>query len=80
MKTRPSQQNKTNIFSAETILRGLTHPLNRYKYFPLLLLLFYSVLVPADVSQRAKSATAEGPTSLDSIDLFGARNINLYSF
>jgi hypothetical protein len=28
MKTRPSQQNKTNIYH-ETILRGLTQPLNQ---------------------------------------------------
>jgi hypothetical protein len=28
--------------------------------FSLLLLLFYTVLVPADLSQRAKSATADG--------------------
>jgi hypothetical protein len=32
MKTRPSQQNK-QIFFRRTILRGLTQPLNRYKYF-----------------------------------------------
>jgi hypothetical protein len=33
-KTRPSQQNKTKqIFFRGTTLRGLTQPLNRYKYF-----------------------------------------------
>jgi hypothetical protein len=41
------------------VLRGLTQPLNAYEYkylddFPLLLVLFYPVLVPADLSQRAK--------------------------
>jgi hypothetical protein len=49
------------LFSG-TILRGTTQPLNAYgyKYFSLLLLLFYPFVVPADLSQQAKSATADG--------------------
>jgi hypothetical protein len=59
----------TRLFSG-TILRGLTQPLNAYgyKYFSLLLLLFYPFVVPADLSQQAKSAAADGPTYSDSID------------
>jgi hypothetical protein len=47
-------------FFSGTILRGLTQLLNAfgYKYFSLLLLLFYPFVVPADLSQQAKSATA----------------------
>jgi hypothetical protein len=47
-----------------TILRGLTQPLNAYgyKYFSLLFLLFYPFVVPADLSQQAKSAAADGLT------------------
>jgi hypothetical protein len=53
-----------------TILRGLTQPLNAYgyNYLSLLLLLFYPFVVPADLSQQAKSAAAEGLTYSDSID------------
>jgi hypothetical protein len=40
-----------------TILRGLTQPLSRY-----------NIVFPAHLSQRAKSATADGLTSSDSID------------
>jgi hypothetical protein len=45
-----------------TILRGLTQPLNAYgyKYISLLLLLFYPFVAPADLSQQAKSASADG--------------------
>jgi hypothetical protein len=48
----------------------LKQPLNAYgyKYFSLLLLLFYPFVVPADLSQRAKSATADGLTYSDSTD------------
>jgi hypothetical protein len=57
------------LFSG-TILRGLTQPLNAYgyKYFSLLLLLFYPFVVPADLSKQAKSAAADGLTYSDSID------------
>jgi hypothetical protein len=60
---------KQRLFSG-TILRGLTQPLNAYgyKYFSLLLLLFYPFVVPADLSQQAKSAAADGQTYSDSID------------
>jgi hypothetical protein len=54
-----------------TILRGLTQPLNAYgyKYFSLLLLLFYPFVVPADLSQQGKSAAADGGlTYSESID------------
>jgi hypothetical protein len=53
-----------------TILRGLTQPLNAYgyKYFSLLLLLFYPFVVPADRFQLSKSAAAYGLTYSDSID------------
>jgi hypothetical protein len=37
-----------------------------YKYFSLLL--FYPFVVPADLSQQAKSAAADGLTYSDSID------------
>jgi hypothetical protein len=65
-KDRAAQQ----ILSSGTILRGLTQPLNAYgyKYFSLLLLLFYPFVVPADFSQQAKSASADGLTYSDSID------------
>jgi hypothetical protein len=65
-KDRAAQQ---RLFSG-TILRGLTQPLNAYgyKYFSLLLLLFYPFVVPADLSQQAKSAAADGLTYSDSID------------
>jgi hypothetical protein len=54
----------TKIVQRGTILRGLTQPLNAYgyKYFSLLLLLFYPFVVPVDLSQQAKS------TYSDSID------------
>jgi hypothetical protein len=59
------------LFSG-TILKGLTQPLNafgyKYKYLSLLLLLFYPFVVPADLSQQAESATADGQTYSDSID------------
>jgi hypothetical protein len=63
---RAAQQ---RLFSG-TILRGLTQPLIAYgyKYFYLLLLLFYPFVVPADLSQQAKSAAADGLTYSDSID------------
>jgi hypothetical protein len=64
-KDRAAQQ---RLFSG-TILRGLTPPLNAYgyKYYSLLLLLFYPFVVPADLSQQAKSA-ADSLTYSDSID------------
>jgi hypothetical protein len=63
---RAAQQ---RLFSG-TILRGLTQPLNAYgyKYFSLLLLLLYPFVVPADLSQQAKSATADSLTYSDSPD------------
>jgi hypothetical protein len=67
---RAAQQ---RLFSG-TILRGLTQPLNAYGYkylslfLLLLLLLFYPFVVPADPSQQAKSAAADGLTYSDSID------------
>jgi hypothetical protein len=55
---RAAQQ---RLFS-RTIQRCLTQPLNAYgyKYFSLLLLLllFYPFVIPADLSQQAKSAAA----------------------
>jgi hypothetical protein len=65
-KDRAAQQ---RLFSG-TILRGLTQPLNAYgyKYFSLLLLLFYPFVVPADLSQQAKSAAADSLTYSESID------------
>jgi hypothetical protein len=55
------------LFSG-TILRGLTQPLNAYRYKYFSLLLFYQFAVPADLSQQAKSAAADGLTYSDSID------------
>jgi Ca2+/H+ antiporter len=51
------QAAQQRLFSG-TILRGLTQPLNAYgyKYLSLLLLLFYSFVIPADLSQQTKSA------------------------
>jgi hypothetical protein len=65
-KDRAAQQ---RLFSG-TILRGLTQPLNTYgcNYLSLLLLLFYPFVVPVDLSQQAKSATADSLTISDSID------------
>jgi hypothetical protein len=62
-KDRAAQQ---RLFSG-TILRGLTQPVNEYgyKYFSLLLLLFYPFVVTADLSQQAKSAAADGLTYSD---------------
>jgi hypothetical protein len=51
-----------------SIMRGLTQPLNAYGYKYFSLLLFYSFVVPADLSQQAKSAAADGLTYSDSID------------
>jgi hypothetical protein len=70
------------LFSG-TILRGLSQPLNAYgyKYFSLLLLLFYPFVVPADLSQQAKSAAAEGLTYSDSIvDSIDKNHLNLSTF
>jgi hypothetical protein len=63
-KDRAAQQ---RLFRG-TILRGLTQPLNAYgcKYFSLLL--SYPLVVPADLTQQAKSAAADGLTYSDSID------------
>jgi hypothetical protein len=63
-KDRAAQQ---RLFSG-TILRGLTQPLNAYGYKYFSLLLFYPFVVPADLSQQAKSAAADGLTYSDSID------------
>jgi hypothetical protein len=65
-KDRAAQQ---RLFGG-TILRGLTHPLHAYgyKYKYLSLLLFYPIVVPADLSQQVKSAAADGHTYSDSID------------
>jgi hypothetical protein len=65
-KDRAAQQ---RLFSG-TILRGLTQPFNAcgYQYLSLLLLLFSPYVVPADLSQQAKSAAADGLTYSDSID------------
>jgi hypothetical protein len=63
-KNRAAQQR----FFSETILRGLTQPLNAYGYKYFSLLLVYPFVVPADLSQQAKSATADGLTYSDSID------------
>jgi hypothetical protein len=65
-KDKAAQQ---RLFS-RTILRGLPQFLNTYgyKYFSLLFLLFYPFVVPADLSQQAKSAAAEGLTYSYSID------------
>jgi hypothetical protein len=65
-KDRAAQQR----FFSGTFLRRLTQPLNAYgyKYLSLLLLLFYPFVVPADPSQQAKSAAADGLTYSDSID------------
>jgi hypothetical protein len=68
---RQDQAAQQRLFSG-TILRGLTQPLNAYGYkylsLFLLLLLFYPFVVPADPSQQAKSAAADGLTYSDSID------------
>jgi hypothetical protein len=60
----------TKIVQRGTILRGLTQPLNAYgyKYFSLLLLLFYPFVAPANLSQQAKSADTDGLTYSESID------------
>jgi hypothetical protein len=49
---RMDQAEQQRLFSG-TIMRGLKQPLNAYgyKYFSLLLLLFYPFVVPADLSQ-----------------------------
>jgi hypothetical protein len=59
-KCRKDRAAQFFLFSG-TILRGLTQPLNTYgyKYFSLLLLLFYPFVVPADLSQQEKSAAAD---------------------
>jgi hypothetical protein len=68
---RAAQQ---RLFSGTILLRGLTQPLNAYgyKYFSLLLHCYcfthHAFVVPADLSQHAKSATADGLTYSDSID------------
>jgi hypothetical protein len=49
-----------------------------YKYF--YLLLFYPFVVPADLSQQAKSAAADSLTYSDSIDKKSAENLNLSTF
>jgi hypothetical protein len=69
---KKDREAKQRLFSG-TILRGLTQPLDAYRYkylndFSLLLFLFYPVVVPADLSQQAKSATADVLTYSDSID------------
>jgi hypothetical protein len=66
---RKDQAAQQRLFSG-TILIGLTQPLNAYgyKYFSLVLLLFFLFVVPADLSQQAKSAAADGLTYSDSID------------
>jgi hypothetical protein len=66
---RKDQAAQHRLFSG-TIMRGLTQPLNAYgyKYFYLLLLLFYPFVVAADLSQQAKSAAADGLTYSDSFD------------
>jgi hypothetical protein len=62
---RKDQATQQRLLSG-TILRSLMQPLNAYgyKYFSLLLLLlllsFYPFVVPADLSQQAKSAAADG--------------------
>jgi hypothetical protein len=63
-KDRAAQQ----ILLSGTIQRGLTQPLNAYGYKYFSLLLFYPFVVPADLSQQAKSAAADCPTYSDSID------------
>jgi hypothetical protein len=66
---RKDQAAQQRLFSG-TILRGLTQPLNAYgyKYFSLLLLLFYPFVAPANLSQQAKSADTDGLTYSESID------------
>jgi hypothetical protein len=64
---RKDQAAQQRLFSG-TILRGLTQPLNAYGYKYFSLLLFYPFVVPADLSQQAKSVTADGLTYSDSID------------
>jgi hypothetical protein len=71
-KDRAAQQ---RLFSG-TIVRGLTQPLNAYGYKYFYLLFFYPFVVPADLSQQAKSATADGLTYSDSID----KKLNLSTF
>jgi hypothetical protein len=61
-KDRAAQQ---RLFSG-TILIALQR--YGYKYFSLLLLLFYPFVVPADLFEQAKSAAADGLTYSDSID------------
>jgi hypothetical protein len=63
-KDRAAQQ---RLFSG-TILSGLTQPLNVYGYNYFSLLLFYPFVVPADLSQQAKSAATDGLRYSDSID------------
>jgi hypothetical protein len=62
-KDRAAQQ---RVFSGSFLI-CLTQPLNAYgyKYYSLFLLLFYKFVVPADLSQQAKSAAAEGLTYSD---------------
>jgi hypothetical protein len=71
LKKRLWKSRSTPILAAQqrlisgTILRGLTQPLNAYRYKHLcLLLLFYPFVVPADLTQEAKSAAADGITYL----------------
>jgi hypothetical protein len=51
-----------------TVLRGCTQPFNAYGYKYFSLLLLYPFVEPADLSQQAKSAAADGLTYSDSID------------
>jgi hypothetical protein len=69
---RKDQAAQQILFSG-TILRGLTYAYGS-KYFYLLLLLFYPFVVPADLSQQAKSATADGLTYSHTISMCPADN------
>jgi hypothetical protein len=75
-KTRPRQQNKTNIFPRNNSERS------NATSFPLVsqvLLLLMHVVLP-HLSQHAKAATAEGLTFSDPMHKKSARNSNLYYF
>jgi hypothetical protein len=70
------------IFFRGTTLRGLTQPLNRYKYFKgtiFTLFLKRSLKTSFFRWQDSQAATAEGLTFSDPIHKKSARNLNLYN-
>jgi hypothetical protein len=88
MKTRPSQENKTNIFPRNNSERSSAASFSlmqclKQKCFPDAFLFGFVIVMsylPGHLSQHAKAATAEGLTFSDPIHKKSARNLNLYDF